>query len=230
MKKYSDLKILSNLIEKSNNQNVFITWLNHSSLIAHKSSFEVLQRFDYIGIDGTFLEIVSRYQGSRSSADLFLPPLLSSRKFKVILVGGKPETLSNRRMVFENRFPLSYVCDFIDGYSEEILHRILQSIEKHSPDLIIIGMGAPRQEFLCINLKDSLSKKQGLAVVTCGGWLDQITYNNYYPKWAYPLKLNWLVRLVREPRRLWRRYTLEPIILFLNLNLVLKLKQLLSRD
>jgi exopolysaccharide biosynthesis WecB/TagA/CpsF family protein len=229
MKKYSDLKFLSDLIEKSSIQNVFITWLNHSSLIAHKRSFEVLHEFDYIGIDGTFLQVVSGYQGTRSSADLLLPPLLSSRKFKVILVGGKPETLLNRRMVFESKFPLSYVCDFIDGYSEEILHRILRSIEKHSPDLIIIGMGAPRQELLCLNLKASLSKKQGLAVVTCGGWLDQIAYKNYYPKWAYPLKLNWLVRLVREPRRLWRRYTLEPIILFFNLNLVLKLKQLLSK-
>ena len=52
----------------------------------------------------------------------------------------------------------------------------------------------------------------GVLVVTCGGWLDQFAGGEpYYPAWAYPLRLNWLVRLAREPRRLWRRYTIEAI-------------------
>jgi hypothetical protein len=48
--------------------------------------------------------------------------------------------------------------------------------------------------------------------MTCGGFLDQILQSNYYPAWAYPLRLNWLVRLAREPRRLWRRYTVEAVV------------------
>ena len=51
----------------------------------------------------------------------------------------------------------------------------------------------------------------GVLVATCGGWLDQFAGDTYYPAWAYPLRLNWLVRLAREPKRLWRRYTVDAI-------------------
>jgi beta-1,4-glucosyltransferase len=47
--------------------------------------------------------------------------------------------------------------------------------------------------------------------LTCGGFLDQALQVNYYPAWAYPLRLNWLVRVLREPRRLWRRYTVDAV-------------------
>ena len=46
----------------------------------------------------------------------------------------------------------------------------------------------------------------GIAVITCGGYFDQVIVGDYYPAWAYPMRLNWLVRMWHEPRRLWRRY------------------------
>lgn len=54
-------------------------------------------------------------------------------------------------------------------------------------------------------------KRRGVLVVTCGGWLDQFSGDSYYPSWAYPLRLNWLVRLAKEPRRLWGRYTVHAV-------------------
>ncbi len=48
-------------------------------------------------------------------------------------------------------------------------------------------------------------------VLTCGGFFDQIHPARYYPSWAYALRLNWAVRLAREPGRLWRRYSVEAL-------------------
>ena len=48
--------------------------------------------------------------------------------------------------------------------------------------------------------------------LSCGGFLDQVLRPGYYPAWAYPLRLNWLIRLAREPRRLWRRYTVDAVL------------------
>jgi hypothetical protein len=76
------------------------------------------------------------------------------------------------------------------------------------PDIVIVGMGAPRQEIVAQQIAKML--RRGL-VFTCGGFLDQIRQGNYYPAWAYPLRLNWAVRLVREPKRLWRRYTVQAL-------------------
>jgi N-acetylglucosaminyldiphosphoundecaprenol N-acetyl-beta-D-mannosaminyltransferase len=47
-------------------------------------------------------------------------------------------------------------------------------------------------------------------IMTGGGYLDHLAEAvDWYPKWIRRLRLNWLYRLWREPRRLWRRYTIE---------------------
>jgi beta-1,4-glucosyltransferase len=73
--------------------------------------------------------------------------------------------------------------------------------------VVLVGLGAVRQERWALAVRRRL--QTGL-VMTCGGFFDQLGLERpYYPAWAYPLRLNWAVRLVREPRRLWHRYTVE---------------------
>ena len=50
--------------------------------------------------------------------------------------------------------------------------------------------------------------------MTGGSFLDHVADNDkwpesWYPAWANRFSLNWLYRLLHEPRRLWRRYTIE---------------------
>jgi N-acetylglucosaminyldiphosphoundecaprenol N-acetyl-beta-D-mannosaminyltransferase len=45
---------------------------------------------------------------------------------------------------------------------------------------------------------------------TCGGFLDQIIkYKGAYPEWIDHYNLRFLYRLIKEPKRLWRRYLIE---------------------
>ena len=68
-------------------------------------------------------------------------------------------------------------------------------------------MGAPRQERFLLNLRESGWRGAGF---TCGGFFDQVSGNgDYYPAWIDRLNLRFLYRLVREPRRLWRRYLVD---------------------
>ena len=81
-------------------------------------------------------------------------------------------------------------------------------VRRARPDIIICGMGAPRQEELLLKLKEVRAWK-GLGF-TCGGYLDQLQQGlHYYPAAVDKLDLRWLYRLVKEPRRLLRRYILE---------------------
>jgi UDP-N-acetyl-D-mannosaminuronic acid transferase (WecB/TagA/CpsF family) len=77
-------------------------------------------------------------------------------------------------------------------------------------DVLIIGMGTPFQELQAIDMieiSETIDRK--LLIFTCGAWLEQLLYKNFYPSWAYSLRLNWLVRLIRNPKKLWKRYFVE---------------------
>jgi UDP-N-acetyl-D-mannosaminuronic acid transferase (WecB/TagA/CpsF family) len=79
-------------------------------------------------------------------------------------------------------------------------------------DVVVLGLGAPLQDSYLLDLLDN--GLTGQLLLTCGGWIDQVSQSDYYPSYAYRLRLNWLVRVLREPARLWRRYTVEGVRAF----------------
>ena len=192
-------------------QPTVVTWLNHYSAMRATESPEPLGRMDYVGIDGLFLRRLLPEQPPRTSADTVLPIVLrQARGARVAVVGGRPEGLpAIASAVRELLPPSSSLVAARDGYGGlprgDDLQRFLT---RHRPDILIVGLGPDLQNEYALEAASHLG--HGL-VATCGGWLDQVTNPTYYPAWAYPLRLNWLVRLVREPRRLWRRYTVDAV-------------------
>jgi exopolysaccharide biosynthesis WecB/TagA/CpsF family protein len=188
-----------------------VTWLNHySAQIALDSCGSQLRDFDVVGIDGLALCKLIKAP-ARTSADLLLPRLLPElRNARVLIVGGSPDALTETIECVEGMLNHgSVVIAALDGYEDVANDEMLEDIVLTSqPDIVIVGMGAPRQEIVAQQIAKML--RRGL-VFTCGGFLDQIRQGNYYPAWAYPLRLNWAVRLVREPKRLWRRYTVQAL-------------------
>ena len=82
-----------------------------------------------------------------------------------------------------------------------------------SSDLLLVGMGMPRQEqWLLAHLADL-----DVAVAThAGATLDFFAGSQAKPPpWVSNMGLAWLYRLAHDPRRLWRRYLLEPWALVL---------------
>jgi exopolysaccharide biosynthesis WecB/TagA/CpsF family protein len=184
-----------------------VTWLNHYSALRSLHADVPLEEFDYLGLDGIFLCRLVRTDAPRTSADLLLPVLLErSRSIRIALVGSTPETLAAVTAKIEAEYGHRVVLAR-DGYAG--LHEpaeLRRELQRAGAELVVVGLGAPIQDFWALQLRTP-----GMLVVTCGGWLDQFTAEAYYPSWAYPLRLNWLVRLAREPRRLWRRYTVDAV-------------------
>jgi N-acetylglucosaminyldiphosphoundecaprenol N-acetyl-beta-D-mannosaminyltransferase len=79
--------------------------------------------------------------------------------------------------------------------------------------IILVGLGCPRQEIFAFELRNALSVPVlavGAAFPILAGTLPQA------PPWMQQRGLEWLFRLIVEPRRLWRRYLyLNPAYLFL---------------
>lgn len=198
------------LDELSGGAGAAITWLNHYSAQVAMRADVPLAEFDYLGVDGVLLcrLLGGNSSASRTSADLLLPELLArAAPLRIALVGSRPETL---RLVADRirRDHGHSVVLTRDGYAGlPAVDELRQELAEARAQLVIVGLGTPKQDYYALGLKGP-----GVLVATCGGWLDQFSGERpYYPSWAYPLRLNWLVRLAREPRRLWRRYTVDVV-------------------
>jgi N-acetylglucosaminyldiphosphoundecaprenol N-acetyl-beta-D-mannosaminyltransferase len=93
----------------------------------------------------------------------------------------------------------------IDGNAEE--QAVLARIREARPDLILVALGAPKQELWTQRVRAEI----GPAVAVCiGASLDFVTGRvARAPRWISAAGLEWLYRLVQEPRRLWRRYLVQ---------------------
>jgi exopolysaccharide biosynthesis WecB/TagA/CpsF family protein len=79
------------------------------------------------------------------------------------------------------------------------------------PDVIVLGMGIPKQEILALHLRAEPNLR---ALVLNGGAIIDFIGGRFprAPKFIRVARLEWLFRLMREPRRLLRRYTIDVIV------------------
>ncbi len=123
----------------------------------------------------------------------------------IILVGGAPATDEHMEQKLKRSYPGLKVVGTAHGYGD-MLPKVSMIVEQ-APDVVIVGMGSPRQELFLLALRDA--GYQGLAI-TCGGFFDQyVETNQYYPEWINRWNLRFAYRLYKEPRRLWRRYLID---------------------
>jgi N-acetylglucosaminyldiphosphoundecaprenol N-acetyl-beta-D-mannosaminyltransferase len=80
---------------------------------------------------------------------------------------------------------------------------VINDIELNKVQVLFVGIGCPKQEYWMAEHKDMLS----CAMIGVGAAYDFIAgTKKYAPKWLQVMGLEWLFRLVSEPKRLWKRY------------------------
>ena len=183
-----------------------VTWVNHYTAPLMLEHGEDASRIDFIGVDGLLLARLLGGVG-RTSADLVLPPLLGGvESARVLLIGGTPESSAEARDAIGQVVAASSSVHALDGFGGlPPIEDVGRVVRDGSYDICVIGLGGGLQD----RYAAAIRAEQCALAVTCGGFLDQVSNPGYYPPWAYATRLNWLVRLTREPARLWRRYTLD---------------------
>ncbi|HKG22840.1 MAG TPA: WecB/TagA/CpsF family glycosyltransferase, partial [Blastocatellia bacterium] len=82
--------------------------------------------------------------------------------------------------------------------------RIAGKIKESGADLLFVAMGSPAQEYWISSILRPAGVRFALGV---GGSFDHLSgLARRAPAWMQSAGLEWLYRLMREPRRLWRRY------------------------
>jgi N-acetylglucosaminyldiphosphoundecaprenol N-acetyl-beta-D-mannosaminyltransferase len=130
--------------------------------------------------------------------------------WRVFHVGGKTEHNKVAKDAILKRYP-SVHLDMHHGYFPlrgEVNSCLIADIADKKPDVLLVGMGMPRQEIWIIN---NLEKLPDCAIMPVGAAFDYEAGAVYTPpRWTGRLGLEWLVRFVCEPRRLFERYFVQP--------------------
>jgi len=120
---------------------------------------------------------------------------------RVFLLGGKPGVAEKARLAAEKDMPGVRICGTHHGYfhaAEE--DKVVQAIAEKKPDVLFVGMGSPKQEKFIWKNRHRLGAKVAVGV---GGVLDILSGQaTRAPESFQKAGLEWLFRLVREPRRL----------------------------
>ena len=89
---------------------------------------------------------------------------------------------------------------------------MLEHINEHQPDILLVGMGTPQQEVWVERHFDEVDAK---VVWTVGALFEYVSGRiKRAPHWMSDNGLEWIFRLAVEPRRMWRRYLLgNPVFL-----------------
>lgn len=128
--------------------------------------------------------------------------------WRVFLLGARPGVAAQAADNLVAQYPGLRVVGTQHGYfQEEEMERLLAEIKDSRPDLLLVGLGAPYQEFWIHRYQRELEVPVAVGV---GGSLDVLAGRvRRAPGWLIRLNLEWLYRLVLEPRR-WRRQLVLP--------------------
>ena len=130
---------------------------------------------------------------------------------KVFLLGARSGVAELAAERLTERYPGLEICGVNDGYfAQEDNELVLEKINALSPDLILVCLGAPRQEIWMKNNAELLNA--GL-MIGLGGAMDVYAgvVERAPRKWR-KLGLEWLYRLIKEPRRIKRMIKLPGIL------------------
>lgn len=130
------------------------------------------------------------------------------KKWEIFLLGGVPRKAKDSAKNLAQMYPGINISGEHHGYfsigekSEDIIDRINKSGTK----ILLVGMGQPLQEEFIILNRHNINVN---IVIAVGGYFDK-TCNRAlaYPDWVTGTNLFWLYRLFKEPRRLWKRYSI----------------------
>ena len=190
----------------------------HSVEVAHKDPVfaKALLEADLAVPDGVGIVLASRILGGSirarvTGSDLFwgLNSGLNGRgKFSVFFMGSTPEHLERIRSRMARDYPGIRVAGvysppFVDAFSEEQTCAMVRAVNSVAPDILWIGMTAPKQEKWAWQHRAVLDAR---FIAPVGAVFDFFSGRVRRPSpFAQQAGLEWLPRWMQEPRRLWRR-------------------------
>lgn len=196
----------------------------HTTVMAYENErYRSIQNSAAMALpDGSPLSRYSRHCGFKDAKrvtgpDLMLEILKISPQYgyRHFFYGSTDETLDNMMRVIERDYPDIIVAGAYSPPFRKLTQaeddEIIDRINETNPDFIWVGLGAPKQE----EWMYSHSLRTKALMLGVGAGFDYMAGGlKRAPLWMQKISLEWLYRLMQEPKRLWRRYMTSNIKFF----------------
>ncbi len=171
-----------------------------------------LAKTDIILADGLPIIWLSRLIGDPlpkrvAGIDIMYQLLMRSSKknYSIFFLGAKQKVLQRVVNVVQVKYPGVRIAGYRDGYFEESEEKkVAEEIKNSSADIIFVAMPSPKKENFLRRWHDYMN------VPVChgvGGSFDIVAgMTKRAPMWMQNAGLEWLYRIMQEPRRMWKRY------------------------
>jgi len=211
------LKIISSSL--NNEEKKVFFYLNTHSFYLLKTNEEFRKYFnraDFITPDGYSIKWATHFlykqQIEKVSFNHYffenLKKMFSEAQSRIFLLGGKQQHLKSAVSKLTNSQPKLNIIGFHNGYFDQSINsdQIIGKINSSKPDILLIGMGMPESVIWTIKNKEKIESK---LIFTVGNLFDIISGGKRIaPKFLYNTPFEWIYRLMQEPIKLAKRYSI----------------------
>lgn len=216
---------IDKLIKKDKNAYVVTPNVDHIvKLETDKELQEVYKDADLILTDGKPLIWISKFYKTPikekiSGSDLFplLCEMAAEKGYNMFFLGAGEGVANKAAQNLTNKFPkLNIVGTYSPSFGFEKdkkeIEKIINMVNKANTQILIVGLGCPKQEKFIHKYRKELNVPISLGL---GASLDFEAGNiKRAPKWMSDNGLEWLYRLSKEPKRMFKRYIVDDVKIF----------------
>ena len=176
--------------------------------------------------DGISLVLLARLYGIPLKRRVYGPDLMfeffkatKHKEYSHFFYGSTEETLKFLIKNLKEKLPELKIAGFhsppFRPLTEEEDREIIDTINRASPDVLWVGLGCPKQQLWMYEHKDKIRVP---VMVGVGAAFDFLAGTKVQaPRWIRDNGVEWLFRLITEPRRLWKRYMVNGSIFIYNI-------------
>ena len=188
----------------------------HTTVISYEDEYyKKIQNSGFMALpDGKPLSIVSKKRGFREAERVTGPDLMEEifkiseeRGYSHYFYGSTQETLDILRVKLNEKYPNMKIAGMYSPpfreMTEEEDKEVIRDINKISPDFVWVGLGAPKQEIWMYKHKNKIN---GIMIGVGAGFDYHAEKIKRAPLVIQNMSLEWLYRLLQDPKRLWKRY------------------------
>jgi N-acetylglucosaminyldiphosphoundecaprenol N-acetyl-beta-D-mannosaminyltransferase len=195
---------------------VAVTGMHGVTEARHDPGFkEILNAADMVVPDGMPLVWLARWRGYALKRRVYGPELMETfcretgSRYRHFLYGGSPGAPELLARILADQLGVRVVGTYSPPFRPLTLaesEEVATLINRAAPDVLWVGLGTPKQEQWMYERRNTLRVPVMLGV---GAAFDLNSGRvRQAPRWIREHGLEWLFRLLMEPRRLWKRYLL----------------------
>jgi N-acetylglucosaminyldiphosphoundecaprenol N-acetyl-beta-D-mannosaminyltransferase len=198
---------------------------NHTIMESQKDSKlrDIVNSADVATPDGMSIVWASRLLGHHeveqvagSELMIAISDLSAKKGYTHFYYGGDNSVPGKLAESIQQRFPnLKIVGTYSPPFrklADDENNAIIDMINNTNPDIVWVGLGMPKQELW---IGDHFGQIKAPVMIGVGAAFDFLSgKKKRAPKWVQKAGLEWLFRLIQEPKRLWRRNLYHPIFFF----------------